>query len=390
MRVELREGDVLLIGGPALVKPLDENLSLLGTNLKDYVIVRRNKVLPFEALKDCRVELNLGEGSFYEVKKNELGTKIWSSLGLEKGDRVMIVGPTDSGKSTLTVYLSNLSIKKGLRVGIVDGDLGQNDLAPPCCLGSTILDKVIYDLREIKASNIKFIGITSPYKVIDLLVRKVIELAREFKDTDIMILNTDGFLEDEGINYKIRIGEELGLTKIIVIGDVALDSFLKKFGEKVLKVKRPDLVPKNKNMRIQRRVEQYFRFLREERSFTKNLRDLKVYFFGNIYNKSEEKGENLEKINGSKLNFSKSLEEFIYSEGKDYIFPLYSLKDMFVGLGYEDKVKAFGLVKKVYDNFNLTLTTSKSLEDFDTLYLSCIQIKFRKENIIPIKGKTSI
>jgi len=388
--VEIREGDVLLVGGPALVKPLDENLSLLGINLNDYVVVRRNKVLPFEALKDCKVELILGKDSFYEVKRSELGTKIWSSLELDRGDRVMVVGPTDSGKSTLTVYLSNLSLKKGLKVGIIDGDLGQNDIAPPCCLGSVTLDKVIYDLREIKASNIKFIGITSPYKVIDLLVQKVVELARELKDTDIMILNTDGFLEDEGVNYKIKIGEELELTKVIVIGEVALDPFLKKFGEKVLKVKRPALVPKNKNMRIQRRMEQYFRFLREERSFTKNLRDFKVYFFGNIYKKNEEMGENLEKINENKLIFSKSLEESIYSEGRDYIFPFYSLKDMFVGLGYEDKVKAFGLIKKVYENFNLTLTTSKSLEDFDTLYLSCVQIKFRRENIIPIKGKTSI
>lgn len=45
-------------------------------------------------------------------------------LHLEKPSKVMLIGPTDSGKSTLLTFLANKLIEMGLGVAVVDGDVG--------------------------------------------------------------------------------------------------------------------------------------------------------------------------------------------------------------------------------------------------------------------------
>ncbi|MEM4312234.1 MAG: Clp1/GlmU family protein [Nitrososphaerales archaeon] len=376
--------DVLLVSGPALVKPLSEDIMLLGVNINSPIIVRRNKVLPFEALKDCKVEIHLGEDSWYKVERGNLGVKIWSNLTKELNKKIIIIGPNDSGKSTLSSYLSNLAYQRGLKVGIVDGDLGQNDLSPPCCLGSALINRIIYDLRDVRANVIKFIGTNSPHKVTNLVIDKMVELIEELKNVNTLIINTDGYLSKEGTLYKIKLCEELKVDKIIIIGEEEeLINPFKKFGDKVLVAKRPSLIAKDRNMRIQRRMNQYFRFLKDSRRVNLNLRDLKVYFFGETYKGNVEKDGIMEKVNGGRVSFIYHMDNFIYKEASNYTFTTYSLKDMFVGLGYEREVKGFGLIERISKNFDLTLLASKV--DFDTLFLSVIKLKnMREEQLIPI------
>ena len=49
----------------------------------------------------------------------------------EKGVAILL-GATDTGKSTLAKFLISHLCKRGLKVGLVDADIGQSFLGPPC------------------------------------------------------------------------------------------------------------------------------------------------------------------------------------------------------------------------------------------------------------------
>lgn len=52
------------------------------------------------------------------------------------GPRVMLVGSTDAGKSTLSQILANYAVRAQRSPLLVDLDVGQNELAPPGCLAA--------------------------------------------------------------------------------------------------------------------------------------------------------------------------------------------------------------------------------------------------------------
>ena len=54
--------------------------------------------------------------------------------------RIAIIGPSNSGKSTLSLYMANVFISHGLRPLLIDADVGQGDLAPPTCLGAAVMN----------------------------------------------------------------------------------------------------------------------------------------------------------------------------------------------------------------------------------------------------------
>ncbi len=55
-------------------------------------------------------------------------------LGKEKGIAI-ILGATDTGKSTLAKFLISHLCQRGLKVALVDADIGQSFLGPPATIG---------------------------------------------------------------------------------------------------------------------------------------------------------------------------------------------------------------------------------------------------------------
>ena len=53
---------------------------------------------------------------------------------------MLIVGNTDTGKSTFGAYIINEALKIGLRPAIIDADIGQGDLAPPNTIGGAVIN----------------------------------------------------------------------------------------------------------------------------------------------------------------------------------------------------------------------------------------------------------
>src|SRR5215210_1810568 len=116
----------------------------------------------------CRLQARLGLGArLWWAHPNHAGTSMWRSIAQQmsamaagKKITVMLVGATDTGKSTLTTYLANMAIRRGIIPCIIDGDIGQGDLAPPTAIGGAVLSQQVLDLRDVSTTNtiFEFIG----------------------------------------------------------------------------------------------------------------------------------------------------------------------------------------------------------------------------------------
>ncbi len=404
--IDLMKSEILLVKGPASVKVKSGEVSVLGLPLKinQVVVVRKNKVLPFELINDSSIIITLGENGDYSVEQGNVGTKIWDSvvnrvfMNKTLPRKVILIGETDSGKSTLATYLINLALSKGLRVGIVDGDVGQNDLGPPGSVCAKIVEKPIFDLRDLSADRLNFIGVTSPrYKMVEnILMNSLSDLVNDIsRVVDLCIINTDGYVSEGGIEYKLNLVNNLKPDLIIYLKSIEggfelykrLIEYLSL--DKVMVAERSKKFVKSRSERIERRVSQYHKFLRDSKRIKINLNSLKLNFLGNIYSENQIISEGLMKIgsNGS-LIINQSMSENVIKIQDNYKIVLMSrasLQGMFIALGIKDCVKGFGIIQRVFPNFDTNILTPIE-DEFDLIFLSLINLapNLREEYIIPI------
>jgi polynucleotide 5'-hydroxyl-kinase GRC3/NOL9 len=122
---------------------------------------------------------------------------------MEQG-KVMVLGMTDVGKSTLCTYLTNNLLQRGLSSAVVDADIGQSDIGPPTTIGSSVPTASVSSLVDLKPDAIIFIGHTSPSQVETKIIDGLKRLSNRSEDS-LTIINTDGWvLDPEAISYKIR------------------------------------------------------------------------------------------------------------------------------------------------------------------------------------------
>jgi polynucleotide 5'-hydroxyl-kinase GRC3/NOL9 len=106
------------------------------------------------------------------------------------------------------------------KVAILDGDLGQTDIGPPCTVAYAFVTKPVTDLFRLKAENAFFSGVTSPSEAVNKTIRGIALMEAEVlgKAADFVIVNTDGWVEgDEAVKYKSRLVEELSPDVIFCI-----------------------------------------------------------------------------------------------------------------------------------------------------------------------------
>ncbi len=367
--IPLLETRVLLVKGPATAV-CEGTVDILGMDASwKEVSLRSGKVLPFEAVGKSKVKISLGRwGNYKLLTSNKVGVSIWKELAknvvTNKPKCIMLVGASDTGKSTLTTYLSNIAIANGLKVCIVDGDVGQGDLAPPGCIGASKIEKQFLDLRDIDAEYYRFIGATSPRRVEDLVIRNMKDIVDKISTgSDICIINTDGYIDEHGIDYKIELAETLKPDLIVYLGNPATGKkLLDKFKDKIIRVDAPILVSKTHREREKRRLEQYNRFVIGGKQIMFGTRNKKFGLAGRSYDIVLENG--LTRL-GSKE------------------FPARLLHGMFVGLSKAGNVEGFGVIVRVaYDRI---IVKTKSA-DFDTVLLSNVRLSrdMKRQYQIPL------
>jgi polynucleotide 5'-hydroxyl-kinase GRC3/NOL9 len=238
MNQTVEKGKTLLVDGPASVTLMSGKAEVFGSsvNMNHKVVIREGKRLPFAVVENAAFDISLGENaSAEEVDENTIPA-VWAKsfeelLRLQdKPVTVMVLGSVDSGKTSFCTYLTNRLLREKQRVAILDGDLGQSDVGPPCTVAYTFATKPVTDLFSLEAKNAFFVGSTSPSTAVDRLIEGLTLLEKEVlcSDQDFVVINTDGWVEgDEAFSYKVQLIRALDPSVIFCLQQKdELSSFL--------------------------------------------------------------------------------------------------------------------------------------------------------------------
>jgi polynucleotide 5'-hydroxyl-kinase GRC3/NOL9 len=220
MNRTVEKGKTLLVDGPASVAVVSGIAEVFGSTIesKGKIVIREGKRLPFTAKETTTLEISLGENASIEEVDGSTIPPSWTEayeqlLNFQKKPVVAtVVGTVDSGKTGFCTYLTNKLLQEKQKVAILDGDLGQSDIGPPCTVAYTFLTKPVTDLFNLEAKNAFFIGATSPSTAINKVIEGLTSLEKEILDNnpDFIVINTDGWVEGEdAVNYKAQLVKEL-------------------------------------------------------------------------------------------------------------------------------------------------------------------------------------
>jgi len=228
MNLTVDKGKTLLVDGPASVKVTSGIVEVFGFTVGNTskVVIREGKRLPFAVEETATFEFSLGENANVEdVDGNTIPTS-WIKSYEElltfrtKPVTAMVLGIVDSGKTSFCTYLINKLLREKKKVAILDGDLGQSDIGPPCTVAYTFLTKPTTDLFNLETENAFFVGVTSPSGAINKVIEGLTVLKKEIlgNNPDFIVINTDGWVEGEdAVNYKFQLVSELNPDIIFCI-----------------------------------------------------------------------------------------------------------------------------------------------------------------------------
>jgi polynucleotide 5'-hydroxyl-kinase GRC3/NOL9 len=229
MKQTVEAGKTLLVNGPASVKILSGAVQVFGYTIREnqQIIVREGKRQPFLALEKTEFHVSLGANAAVQEAEASTIPEAWNEplqsikAIKNKPTVIMIVGKADSGKSSFSTYLVNNLIDGKNKVAVLDGDLGQSDIGPPCTVAYGVTSKQVTEIYELKVSNAFFVGVTSPIQAVTKTLEGLISMHKEIMqkaEADYVIVNTDGWIEgDAAINYKLQLVNQLKPDLVIGI-----------------------------------------------------------------------------------------------------------------------------------------------------------------------------
>jgi polynucleotide 5'-hydroxyl-kinase GRC3/NOL9 len=224
----VERGKTLLVDGPAAVRVVSGKAEVLGFPVKGArrILVREGKRLPFFVAETASFDISLGENAgVEEVDGNTIPPSWVESVEVlmsfqKKPVIAMVMGKTDSGKTSFCTHLINKLVSAKQKVAIIDGDLGQSDIGPPCTVAYAFITKPLTELYELKAENAFFVGATSPSEALSKTIEGLALMKAEILDrtVDFVVVNTDGWVEgEEAVKYKAQLAEKLKPDMVLCI-----------------------------------------------------------------------------------------------------------------------------------------------------------------------------
>jgi polynucleotide 5'-hydroxyl-kinase GRC3/NOL9 len=347
---------VKMVKGPAKVT-VRGRCMVLGADVSDSVVaVRAGKALPFEPEPYCRFGMKMGQGArVWDASPFSAGSSIWKSVpravlsAVEQQGKltVLVMGNVDTGKSTFCTYLANTAIKRGVAPCIIDGDIGQGDIAPPSAMGAAVLTKQLTDLRDATASLFGFVGNISPAGIEQLVEDALYNLSLRSRNlAPLVIINTDGYAHDSGIKYKRMIADKIQPDMLILIGrNQPLEIALASNSWRLIKARSSGQALKSWTERRWRRHNQFLRFVGEGQ-IRMSLDRMEFSYLSNTLSSSD-----LASISTTDFDLG--------------------LRDLFVGLGLNGVVVGFGVIRNIGRDF---VELQTDLHYFDAIRLSNIRL----------------
>ncbi|MBN3299408.1 CLP1 kinase, partial [Amia calva] len=157
----------------------------------------------------------------------------------ERGPRVMVVGPTDVGKSTLCRLLLCWAVRAGRRPTLVELDVGQTAVALPGTLGALGIERPA-DLEEgfsVQAPLVYHFGSTSPGTNIKLYNKVRVSLAEVFSQrceasrrssVSGCVINTCGWVKGAGYQALVHTASAFQVDVVLVLDQERLYNELKR------------------------------------------------------------------------------------------------------------------------------------------------------------------
>ena len=206
----------------------------------------------------------------------------WRSLAdllteMDKGI-VMVIGPSDVGKSTLCTYVMNVLINRRRHVRVLDADIGQADIGPPTTISTSTPYRPRPTLAHLEPERMFFVGHNTPSFVQSRVLNGIKRmLCSDF--TGVTIVNTDGWVNDAAaILYKRSLISTVNPEKLVGIGPS--DSFnpivhTTKIHPLVVESPEGILIRTRRERKEIRRIG-YQRFLTNSTSYTLKLENVKL------------------------------------------------------------------------------------------------------------------
>lgn len=181
-------------------------------------------------------------------RKFSLNEKTIEAIFKKENKTIMVLGNSDTGKTTLIEELLRLLIKRFI-IGVVDVDIGQSHIGPPTTIAWGLVKEKFIDWESIPLKDMYFVGTTSPYgNLLPTLTgaKFIYDIARE--KVDKVIIDTTGMVKGgAGRALKICMMEIIHPEIILALErekelEHILTSFKKMNSPEIFKISVSDLV----------------------------------------------------------------------------------------------------------------------------------------------------
>lgn len=309
----LKQGEVARVSGPARIEVVSGEVLLVGNvyNKGSILVIHELRSYSLKALAETELRVSLGSGGSFSVvdpstevvddwlRVAEVVSRDLTSIRKLK---IVVVGPPESGKTTLTAFIANYLRSKGLNCCIIEGDVGQEDLAMPATIALAIVSKPFIWQRELSFSEFRFVGCISPRNCSSKIIASIVDLANHalLRGCDAVVINTDGWVSGrDGISYKLELLRWVKPTHLVIL-DEGLSNLMSNAFREIFKIikARPPAQPRirSREERQRLRAEAYRKYFMN--SSVRTLRVSEVGLIG-VY-----------PLNCSEISVSKLVEEF--------------------------------------------------------------------------------
>ncbi len=273
------------VEGPAKLRVESGSFYALGRFYErgNELVVPRGLTICLKVEGSCVIEV-VG-GALTEAKPEEEVIDRWRELAesLAERGKVMVVGETDSGKTTFTTFILNTALSRGLSVALIDADVGQNDVGWPGTLALAYPSKPVSWLGELEPSAIYFVGSNTPMGCEDAVILGVVKLLRKAAGRDLVLINTDGWVADRrALLYKARLIESAEPDVLVIMeGTGASEALARAFESTKIRIVKAPTPPaakgKERELRKMRRELSYLDLLSRAAVKQVKLKDVRVW-----------------------------------------------------------------------------------------------------------------
>ncbi|MGC9148085.1 MAG: Clp1/GlmU family protein [Sulfolobales archaeon] len=224
--IYLSKNSIVRVAGPASLKVLSGKISILGKIMTqgESIVISLYRSYPIYSLEESSAEVSLGEGGYVEYPREIDETTLeWFEVVdkiIERGTRIVVIGPIESGKTTFSALAVNKALAKGLRACVVDADIGQQDIALPSFVSLACPKEPVIWLRELFPDEIRIIGSLTPSQYSSRIIGAVIDLVERAVSSgaEVIIINTDGWINHpSAIEMKLDLARYVKATHLIVL-----------------------------------------------------------------------------------------------------------------------------------------------------------------------------